>query len=1175
MMLIPEIDMPGHSAAFVRATGHDMQSAQGMKILKDLMEEICTEVFPDAPWIHIGTDEVQFTHPSFVPEMVAHIRGLGKRVISWNPGWKYAPGEIDATQLWSYRGKAQPGIPAIDSRFHYINHFDAFGDIVALYNSRIYNTQKGNDDIAGAILAIWNDRMLEDEAQIMLQNHFYPNILALAERAWRGGGTEYFDKKGVILPTDPHDSVFRSFADFERRMLWHKTNTFSGIDFPYVKQTDIRWSVTDPFPNEGDLSAEFPPERALSDNFIYNGQTYGTHPAVGAGIYLRHVWGTTVPAFFAEPKENHTAYAWTWVWSPRKQTVGLWATTQDYSRSESDLPPPQGEWDYRKSRIWLNDQAIIPPKWENSHTQKSNEITLKNENFTARKPLPVQLKRGWNKVLLKLPVGKFSTPEVRLQKWMFNFVFVTPDGMDRVEGLIYSPLKSDKRTNSHSRFNQSHVFSMESLSDTTLHEGLAGCFFGKQDNWLILAGGSSFPEGKPWEGGVKQLSGRVFVFGQQADGNLDLLYQGDDLPVPLAEGAYASVAGGILCMGGQTPEGITAHCRLLSFNGVSVTATSFPSLPLPVKNASATVIGTRVYLLGGELADGTSSNQFLVLDTYNLQNGWQPLAHFPIAVSGSAITAQQDGEEISLFVFGGRAKTTAEPTSFFSSVYHYRPSLGRWVQKRDIRPRNGSATPLAMAAASSVGGSHILLYGGDTGSVFGRVEAAINRGDLQARDVLWLNHPGFNRQILLYNTLTDTWFVAGETTRDPVAVTANLSDGNSVYIAGGEIRPGIRSPFITRLYYTSQPRFGGVNYWVLALYFGGMLLLGFFFMNRNKSTDHFFKASGRIPWWAAGISIFATTLSAITFLSIPAKTYATDWRMLIFNLTIILIVPVVIRYFLPFFRRFSFDTAYAYLEERFSRNVRWLASTLFVFFMVSRIAIVLFLPSLALNAVTGFDIYLSIIIMGVVTIVYSTSGGMEAVVWGDVIQGFILVFGALSAFIFMIMGIEGGLGEFWRTSIAFHKFHTLDIRFDFSQPVFWVVLIGGVANSLITYTSDQSIVQRYMSTKDEKATARSIWLNGILSVPVTILFFLIGTGLFAFYHDNPSQMMASNPNIDSVFPQFIVSEMPTGFAGLLIAAIFAAAMSTLSSNINSSSAVISSDFFKTSSHTCLLPRRCT
>ena len=445
MLLIPEIDMPGHSAAFVRATGLDMQSEEGMEILKNLMDEICTEVFPDIPYIHIGTDEVQFANPAFVPEMVAYIRSLGKKVISWNPGWDYQSGEIDATQLWSYRGKAQPGIPAIDSRFHYINHFDAFGDIIALYNSRIYDAEQGSDDIAGVILAIWNDRLLEDESDIMLQNYFYPNMLALAERAWRGGGSEYFDQNGVILPTDEQDPVFQDFAHFERRLLWHKENTFVGIPFPYVKQTDIRWQITDPFPNDGDLSAVFPPEKELSSSYLHNGKTYAVHPATGAGIYLRHVWGNIVPAFYDEPQENHTAYAYTHVWSPKSQTVGLWASTQDYSRSESDLPPPKGEWDYRKSRIFINDEAIDPPRWENSHTERSNEITLKNENFTARPPLQVSLEKGWNKVLLKLPVGKFSTPEVRLQKWMFTFVLVTPDGKERAEGLIYSPDKIRKK----------------------------------------------------------------------------------------------------------------------------------------------------------------------------------------------------------------------------------------------------------------------------------------------------------------------------------------------------------------------------------------------------------------------------------------------------------------------------------------------------------------------------------------------------------------------------------------------------------------------------------------------------------------------------------------------------------------------------------------------------------
>lgn len=439
MTLIPEIDMPGHSAAFIRTFRHDMQSPEGMKILKLLLDEVC-ETF-DVPYLHIGTDEVQFTNPRFVPEMVSYVRSKGKKVISWNPGWHYKPGEIDMTQLWSYRGKAQEGIPAIDSRFHYLNHFDTFGDIVALYNSRVYNKEQGSDDLAGTILAIWNDRLIDSEWDMIIENNFYPNMLAVAERAWKGGGTEYFDKNATILPSDEQSELFKNFADFERRLLWHKEHTFAGYPFAYVRQTNVKWNITDAFPNGGDLTKSFPPEESLRDSYTYKGKTYNVRPAIGAGIYLRHVWGTLVPGFYKEPEENHTAYAYTYVYSPKEQTAGLWVEFQNYSRSEADLPPLQGKWDYKESRIWINEQEVLPPVWTATHRTKSNEITLGNENCVVRPPLEVRLQKGWNKVLLKLPVGKFTTPEVRLVKWMFTTVFVTPDGQKALEGLVYSPDK--------------------------------------------------------------------------------------------------------------------------------------------------------------------------------------------------------------------------------------------------------------------------------------------------------------------------------------------------------------------------------------------------------------------------------------------------------------------------------------------------------------------------------------------------------------------------------------------------------------------------------------------------------------------------------------------------------------------------------------------------------------
>ena len=438
VLLIPEIDMPGHSAAFVRAFRHDMQSPEGMKILKLLLDEVC-ETF-DVPYLHIGTDEVEFTNPHFVPEIVAYVRSKGKKVISWNPGWHYKPGEIDMTHLWSYRGKAQPGIPAIDSKFHYLNHFDVFGDIVALYNSRIYDQAEGSEDIAGTILALWHDRLIDNEWNLVIENGLYPNMLAIAERAWRGGGTEYFDGLGTILP--PEDTeAFKEFADFEKRMLWHKEHTFKGYPFAYVKQTIVKWNITDAFPNGGDMDKVFPPEQELKDIYHYNGNTYGVRQAIGAGIYLRHVWGDMVPAFYADPKENHTAYAYTWVYSPKDQEVGLWAEFQNYSRSEMDLAPLPDKWDYKGSRIWINDREILPPVWTATHKVKSYEVPLGNENCVGRVPLAVHLNKGWNKVFLKLPIGKFKMAETRLVKWMFTAVFVTPDGERAVEGLIYSPDK--------------------------------------------------------------------------------------------------------------------------------------------------------------------------------------------------------------------------------------------------------------------------------------------------------------------------------------------------------------------------------------------------------------------------------------------------------------------------------------------------------------------------------------------------------------------------------------------------------------------------------------------------------------------------------------------------------------------------------------------------------------
>ena len=421
VLLIPEIDMPGHSAAFERTFKTDMQSEKGTQILKDIIDEVCATF--DVPYLHIGTDEVQFTNPEFVPMMVKYIRDKGKKVISYNPGWNYKPGEIDMMQLWSYRGKAQKGIPAIDCRYHYANHFDTYADLVAMFNSRIYNQPEGSDDLAGCIVAFWNDRYIDNTPQLLAENNFYPYMLTLAERAWRGGGNCYFDGKGTLLWEDEPE-LLAAFKEFEDRLLWQKNTWLKEVPFPYVRQTQSEWQITDAFPNGGDLNKVFPPEEKEDSVYQYEGKTYKTRKIIGNGIYLRHVWGTLVPGFYANPQENHTAYATRWIYSPKERKTKLALEFQNYSRSESDLAPRQGTWDYKCSRAWLNGQEIMPPVWKNTNTERSNEITLKNENYMSRPAIDITLKKGWNKLMLKLPVGKFSSKETRLVKWMFTAALV-------------------------------------------------------------------------------------------------------------------------------------------------------------------------------------------------------------------------------------------------------------------------------------------------------------------------------------------------------------------------------------------------------------------------------------------------------------------------------------------------------------------------------------------------------------------------------------------------------------------------------------------------------------------------------------------------------------------------------------------------------------------------------
>jgi len=355
---------------------------------------------------------------------------------------------------------------------------------------------------------------------------------------------------------------------------------------------------------------------------------------------------------------------------------------------------------------------------------------------------------------------------------------------------------------------------------------------------------------------------------------------------------------------------------------------------------------------------------------------------------------------------------------------------------------------------------------------------------------------------------------------------------------------------------------GWSNWIVLGCYLAVLVGVGIYFAKREKSTDDFFLAGRRIPFWAAGLSIFGTQLSAITYLAMPARAYATDWSLLPLNIGILVIAPLVVFVYIPIFRRLNITTAYEYLEKRFHVSIRIFGSLSFIAFQLGRMGIVILLPALALAAVTGVNVYLCIALIGILSTVYTALGGMEAVIWTDVLQAVVLIGGAFAALAITIGALDGGWREFVAIGVENNKFTLFHPGWDWASDTLIVVVLGALfTNSLVPYTTDQSVIQRYLTTPDRKQAGKAIWVNGILAVVAGILFLTVGTALFAFYKANPARLPALEAT-DQVFAVFIWREMPAGLSGLVVAGVFAAAMSSLDSSIHSISTAVTTDFVR-------------
>ena len=717
-------------------------------------------------------------------------------------------------------------------------------------------------------------------------------------------------------------------------------------------------------------------------------------------------------------------------------------------------------------------------------------------------------------------------------------------------------------------------------------EGFAGAFAGIVTNgnagkdYLVVAGGANFPKGRPWE---KDKNPEKIYYDLAF--KLELGVEGaawETVEAPLGEevGYGMSVTlparGSALFIGGKEKAATDAVWEVTVDKSGALTFAPRVKYPLPIVEGVAGMIGEKVIVVGGatnkEGGGFRTAQEAYMLDTSKEESAWkwEPL---PWPQTGEKEMARGRVYAVAgvrsdqFYLFGGRdyagsadpapGRVHQEKLDILSDCYglSLKGAKPEWKRLADL-PQGMSAAP---SAALPAGVSHLLMLGG--------VSADYWRQQFEDRPELngaGEEHPGFEGTLWAYDTITDTWAEAGELPAEaqgiPVSVpvtTPVVAWKDKFIVPTGEMKPGIRTPqVVVAQVQKLDSKLGIVNWIVVGVYLAGMVGIGYWFMRREASatTEAYFRGGQKIPFLVAGLSIFATVLSSITFMSIPARAYGTDITWYIGQLAMLVLIPVVVFFYLPFFRKLDLTSAYLYLERRFNLGVRLFGSFSFMFAHVGRIAIVLYLPAVALSAVSNINIYAAIIIIGLLCVIYTVMGGIEAVVWTDAIQAVVLLGGAILCFILVVTRLDGGIGELFSIANSDSKLlQNLTFEWDIKDGTTagLVIFLAFGFNSLIQYTSGQDVVQRYVTTKDIGGARKSLWTTMWMSVCFSMVFFLLGTALYAFYKTQPALLDPAMERNDGILPFFIMQQLPVGVAGLIIAAVFAASQSSISSSLNS------------------------
>jgi SSS family transporter len=552
----------------------------------------------------------------------------------------------------------------------------------------------------------------------------------------------------------------------------------------------------------------------------------------------------------------------------------------------------------------------------------------------------------------------------------------------------------------------------------------------------------------------------------------------------------------------------------LVFDGQVLAARTLPRLPSPLQQACAALSGNVLYVAG--LAAGQPA--LVRIDVEAAAAAWEALPPWPGTAGPVALAAQGGG--LYLALAGGPA----------DALLQWNHTDG-WTAKPDVP---GRVLPGSMRA---LGQAHLLMLVRET------------------------SVPTASPVLMTFHAITGAW--AKQAPIDAPGAVAATAWGNGLLWARGGSSDG-ETTFGYAELESGKLLLKWLDWIVIVVYLATMVGMGLYFYLREKrnSTSDFFVGGRTIPFWAAGISLYAANTSSISFIAIPAKAFETNWQYLTNNLIAVLGLMFVAVWIVPLLRRLDLMSVFSYLETRFHPGIRMCASALCIVMQIgSRMSVILFLPALAIATITGIDVAWSILLMGTFTILYTAMGGMKAVIWTDVVQVVVKMGGALFAIGFIAWHLHGGVGELVTTALDNHKTKLLDFSFDLTKATVWGFLFLVLFDVVLTFPKDQVLMQRTLSTKSDREAGRSIWAFALIMIPGGFVFYSIGTALFVYYKTHPERLDPLLP-IDATFPLFIAAELPMGVTGMIIAGIFAAAMATLSSIMNSVATLASVDFYE-------------